>query len=203
MNSAWSYKYNKILFLDWSRQKREEIIEINKDDLFDVIQNLDKDFFEYLPLEIIEESVNKYIDKINFCKYLNNLHINILSVRLQEKDWERMKDFYDVQNKIKYWDLIDDYYKIVWSEKKLKQTPIEFQEECDNAIIACWIEPDQLTKEYREIRRKLQSDNLKHRINEEERNDSFEDELNNYRKKLAKIYIYLRKQWYTNSDLIV
>lgn len=209
-DNSYDFEYEKILPAEeWWIERQKEIINLNKDNLFDTMKSMgDEDFFMYAPIELIERSLMNNIEDKDIWKYLINFRDNIFYIRQQKKESNRTQLAYIEANKKKYWDSNDQYYKAVRSEKKLQQTPIMFQEECDKAMIACWFDPETLMEEYWEIRDswKRNIDIILWNILSEEEKETelsnIENRVNDFRKKILPIYVYLRKQWYTHSDLI-
>lgn len=211
-DDSCDFEYEKILATEeWWIERQREIIKLNKNNLFDTIKSMgNEDFFMYAPIKLIERSLMNNIESKDIWKYLINFRDNIFYIRQQKKESDRTQLAYIETNKKKYWDSNDQYYKAVRSEKKLQQTPMVFQEECDKAMIACWFDPETLMEEYREIRnlwkRNIDIILWKIILDEEEKETelaNIENRVNDFRKKILPIYVYLRKQWYTHSDLIM
>ncbi|MFA7298054.1 MAG: hypothetical protein WC010_00185 [Candidatus Absconditabacterales bacterium] len=163
-------------------------IQIHECDLLKNLELHGEDFLAHGPIDLIEKLLYQHIDEIHTTRYLNNFDLAIKQA--VKKEFAPIMREIDPETHRCGVDLNEEN-TIRHSEKFMTQTFIEFRKDIEKAIIACGINKEEL-KDIFNARQK--------RIND---GNKAEERRKHIYKKIRPIYIQLRKQGYTNADLIV
>ncbi len=203
---------NEFSMFIWTEEKKMEI----RDDLLETLNQTGKDFFYYWPIEAIEQLFEKNwenIDMRTLSTCINNLYLRVLGDKIWEKYTNSYKhwDSYNITPEKPRSPLEEKIFKsnkeidlFVHSKKWRNQTPAELAEECKKGAEKCWFKIDELVQEFNEMR---SLNNELYYLDEENENDKKKiEKIYQFRKrfllKMSKIYIYLRKEWYSHADII-
>lgn len=136
-------------------------------------------------IEEIEELLNNESDSFKLATYLNNIHINVLGMRIEDEIIKTNWKIQEIQNTKRsesgHYDKAKD--RQIHSEKRLNQSAAEFEKEAGEILLPHGIDINELAKEFLKLRKEY-------------------NDMKDFKKKFIPIYIILRKLWYTHTELV-
>lgn len=188
--------------------KKNQLVTVTKtveikEDILETLNSVwEYDFFVYFPIEHIERFLKTYSDDetVWLRGFFNNF-IDYFPGSMTRKDIEEYKN---VGNEKTLREILREWAKkkrstkkqqesfikngILRSEKMMDQTSSDLVDAVDEAIEACWLDVTEIRNEIIAIE-----------------NKTFmwerEEFVQKIHRKIWPVYIYLRKQWYSHSDL--